>query len=281
MKKIEVNISLVAYKTDISLFSDCANCINQSTQKVAVYVIDNSPNNTLENTVNSFDFNYIHLPFNPGYGAGHNRALMESINNDADYHLVLNADVQFPSDAIEKIVQFMNEHPNVAQVMPKVLNSDGTLQRLCKLVPTPFDLLMRRFLPRSLTQKSREKFELWNTGYDKTMFVPYLSGCFMFLRVSALKKVGIFDERFFMYPEDIDLTRRLASRYDTVFLPTVSVTHLHGAASYKSIRMFLIHAFNIVKYFNKWGWFFDKERRALNHKTISLINQDNKMNDVY
>jgi GT2 family glycosyltransferase len=276
MKKVKLNISLVTYNTDPSLFAECAKCIIKSAREARIYVVDNSPNNSIENFVNKFNFHYLHLPLNPGYGAGHNRALIESINNDADYHLVLNADVQFPADAIEKIVQFMNDHPNVAQVMPKVLNSDGTLQRLCKLVPTPFDLLMRRFLPRSLTQKSREKFELWKSGYDKTMFVPYLSGCFMFLRVSALKKVGIFDERFFMYPEDIDLTRRLASCYDTVFLPTVSVTHLHGAASYKSIRMFLIHAFNIVKYFNKWGWFFDKERQALNNKTISLIDRNDK-----
>lgn len=271
MKKIKLNISLVTYNTDASMLSECASCIIKSSQETKVYVIDNSPNNAIENFVNNLNFHYLHLPSNPGYGAGHNRALIESINNDVEYHLVLNADVQFPTDALEKIVQFMNDNPNVAQVMPRVLNSDGTLQRLCKLVPTPFDLIMRRFLPRSLTQKSRENFELWKSGYDKTMFVPYLSGCFMFLRVSALKKVGIFDERFFMYPEDIDLTRRLASHYDTIFLPTVSVIHLHGAASYKSIRMFLIHAFNIFKYFNKWGWIFDGERKALNKKTISLI----------
>ena len=97
----------------------------------------------------------------------------------------------------------------------------------------------------------------------------------MFLRVSALKSIGIFDERFFMYPEDIDLTRRLASRYDTVFFPDVSVTHLHGSASHKSLKMLLIHAHNMIKYFNKWGWFFDQERNSLNRKALSMIEKNN------
>jgi GT2 family glycosyltransferase len=270
-----LTISIVLYKTSPSLFSECAECIIRSSYSAEVDVIDNSPEESLKNLVTQFGFNYLHLPSNPGYGSGHNRALSQSIKKDVDYHLVLNADVHFPPDAIEKIIEYMNSHANVAHVMPKVLNTDGSVQRLCKLVPTPFDLLIRRFLPRSFIQKSRRKFELWDSGYDKTMFVPYLSGCFMFLRVSALKEVGIFDERFFMYPEDIDLTRRLASRFETIFLPDVSVTHLHGAASYKSLRLFLIHSFNIIKYFNKWGWIFDKERRALNRRTLSAIIDNN------
>jgi GT2 family glycosyltransferase len=275
MKNSKVTISIVLYKTNPSELAECAKSIIQSSYPVDVIVIDNSPEKINEELVIGFGFQYLHLPSNPGYGSGHNRALIQSIAKKTDYHLVLNADVQFPIDAIENIVKYMDKHQNVAHLMPKVLNSDGSLQRLCKLVPSPFDLLLRRFLPRSLTQKKREKFELWNSGYDKTMFVPYLSGCFMFLRVSALKSVGIFDERYFMYPEDIDLTRRLAIHYDTIFLPSVSVTHLHGAASYKSIRMLLIHSYNIIKYFNKWGWFYDKERQALNEKTISLINGAN------
>jgi len=96
------------------------------------------------------------------------------------------------------------------------------------------------------------------------MDVPYLSGCFMFLRVAALKEVGTFDERFFMYPEDIDLTRRIHRKYRTVFYPEVSIVHHHAQSSYKNGKMMWIHGLNLIEYFNKWGWIFDKERKKIN-----------------
>ena len=92
-----------------------------------------------------------------------------------------------------------------------------------------------------------------DTGYNQIMDVPYLSGSFMLLRTSALKEVGLFDERFFMYPEDIDLTRRIGAKYRTIFYPEVSVIHHHEKASYKSVKLLIIHVWNIMKYFWKWG----------------------------
>jgi GT2 family glycosyltransferase len=88
----------------------------------------------------------------------------------------------------------------------------------------------------------------------------------MLLRTEALKDVGLFDERFFMYPEDIDLTRRMHRKYRTVFYPEVSIVHHHAQSSYVNYRMLLIHIWNLIKYFIKWGWFLDKERREVNKK---------------
>jgi GT2 family glycosyltransferase len=93
----------------------------------------------------------------------------------------------------------------------------------------------------------------------------------MFLRTEALEEVGLFDERFFMYPEDIDLTRRIHSKYRTVFYPDVSIIHHHAKDSYESIKMLKIHIVNIIKYFNKWGWIFDKDRRVINKETIDQL----------
>lgn len=266
----KISVSIVTFKTNHDLLIACLNCLSRAKLVSSIYVIDNSPTNEIKPICQKYDCVYIHNPANPGYGAAHNVAIRKSIEGDFDYHLVLNADVSFAGDTVETLVQFMNENPSVGQVMPKVLNPDGSLQRLCKLVPSPADLILRRFIPKIFAIRMRRNFELWDSGYDKTMFVPYLSGCFMLLRCDALKNVGIFDERFFMYPEDIDLTRRMAVKYDTVFYPHVSVIHEHGAASYKSLRMLLIHMFNIFKYFNKWGWFFDSGRRELNKKALRL-----------
>ena len=93
----------------------------------------------------------------------------------------------------------------------------------------------------------------------------------MVFRSTVFSDVGLFDERFFMYPEDIDITRRVHRKYATVFYPYEKVIHDHGRASYKSVRMLFIHIRNMVKYFNKWGWFFDNERRRMNKAALSNI----------
>ena len=121
------------------------------------------------------------------------------------------------------------------------------------------------------------RFEMQASDYNKIMDVPYLSGCFMFFRVSALREIGLFDERFFMYPEDIDITRRMHERFRTVFYPEVSVIHNHARQSYVSFKMLKVHIVNIIKYFNKWGWFFDKERKRINNEIMAngIVNPNN------
>ena len=88
----------------------------------------------------------------------------------------------------------------------------------------------------------------------------------MFMRTDALVSTGLFDERFFMYPEDIDLTRRLRSHFATLYTPEITVIHDHAAESSRFNRMLRIHIVNMIKYFNKWGWFFDSRRRAMNRQ---------------
>jgi GT2 family glycosyltransferase len=136
-------------------------------------------------------------------------------------------------------------------------------------LPAPADLIARRFLPAIFIKKRMQRFEMHESGYDKIIEVPYMSGCFMFLRVDALKKIGLFDERFFMYPEDIDLTRRMHGAYKTIFYPHAEIMHVHERGSYKSWRLFFVHITNMIKYFNKWGWIFDRERKRINKDTLA------------
>lgn len=234
-----------------------------------IYVIDNSRNDLLRLYCQGISERvvYVHSE-NIGYGGAHNVAIKDAMRKGAVYHIVLNPDIYFEPDVIEKLTAYMDEHPEAGQVMPKVFYPDGRLQYLCKLVPTPLDLIFKRFLPAFLVRKRMYRFQLRFTGYDKFMNVPYLSGCFMFFRVAALQQVGLFDERFFMYPEDIDITRRMHEKYKTVFIPDVSIIHAHAAASRTNTRMLKIHISNMIKYFNKWGWFFDAERRKINKKVL-------------
>lgn len=261
-----INVSIVLYNSCFDEIEQLVQTLRKSENVQNIYLIDNSINPSYQ--FGQLPTEYIFNDKNIGYGAAHNIAMLKSIQQGVDYHLVINPDITFEPDILSKISAFMHNNADIGHLMPKIFYPDGQIQYLCKLLPTPFDLIFRRFLPTKWTAKQTAKFELRASNYDQIMDVPYLSGCFMFLRVSTLQHIGLFDERFFMYPEDIDLTRRIHSKYRTVFYPEVSVIHNHAQDSYKNYRMLWIHISNMIKYFNKWGWIFDLERVRIN-KLIS------------
>jgi len=269
--------SVVIYnssKKDIQTVVTCAENSIVST----IYVVDNASNDNLKEFVLGLSEKivYIQGQGNVGHGAGHNIGLRKAIQNGAIYHVVINPDIEFEKGVIEMLAEFMDANPNAGLVMPKIMSRNNELQHLCKLIPTPFDLIFKRFLPAKMTSKRMRKFQLKFTGYDKVMNIPYLSGCFMFFRISVLKEIGFFDERFFLYPEDIDITRRIHEKYETLFYPEVEVVHAHAAASYVNKKMLGIHIISMIRYFNKWGWFFDKRRREINKQVLKELHFYNK-----
>lgn len=265
----QINVSVVLYNTPFAEVERLANTLRKSELVGNIYLIDNSG---IENTrFRMLKAEYLFNDENLGYGAAHNIAMRKSIEQQVLYHLVVNADIVFEASVLNSLLEFMNNNADIGQIMPLILYPDGKIQYLCKLLPTPFDLIFRRFLPAEWTKRRTARFEMRCSGYNKTMDVPYLSGCFMFLRVRSLQQIGLFDERFFMYPEDIDLTRRMHQKFRTVFYPEVSVVHHHAQSSYKNKRMLWIHMVNMIKYFNKWGWICDRERKEVNRSILSKL----------
>jgi len=265
-----LTVSIVTYHNPIYEIDSLLDSI-LLTRIDRIFIIDNSKNDLLRILEKkSPKIQYIHSQ-NIGYGSAHNIAIREAISMGSIYHIIVNPDIQFEPDVIDKLCTYMDLNNDIGQIMPKIVYPNGELQYLCKMVPTPMDLIFKRFIPKCFTRKKIHKFQLRFTGYNKVMNIPYLSGCFMFFRVSALKDVGMFDERFFMYPEDIDITRRMHSKYKTIFYPEVSIIHVHAAESYKSKKMLWIHIINMIKYFNKWGWLHDSERRCINNKLLKEL----------
>jgi GT2 family glycosyltransferase len=267
----DITASVVLYKTPPAQILRLYECLANSSCRPYVYVIDNSPAPTTLPFEMPPWITYIHSEANLGYGAGHNVALRQILGS-SKFHFVLNPDTSFAEGELEKMVTFITQHPDVGQLMPKVIYPDGSLQYLCKLIPTPADLLLRRFMIgpfKRLAQRQNQRFELRFTGYDRQMDVPYLSGCFMLFRTSALQQIGLFDERFFMYPEDIDITRRVNAQFRTLFFPGATIVHDHGRESYRNVRALWIHVRNLVKYFNKWGWFHDPARSQVNRAVLA------------
>lgn len=266
-------MSVVLFITPKTMLKRLYDCIAPALHRCTLYFVDNSP----EPCIVQSDYpgtKYIFSGRNVGYGVAHNTAIREAATEGVDFHFVLNPDIYFVPGTLEAIVDYLEANPAIGHLMPKILSPDGSLQYLCKLLPSPIDLWGRRFVAPlfpAFVEARNETYELRFSGYDKVMDVPYLSGCFMALRMEALKRVGGFDPRFFMYPEDIDLTRRIHRDFRTVYWPVREAIHDHAKESFISRRMLWIHVVNMIRYFNKWGWIFDQERRRFNRETLRAL----------
>jgi GT2 family glycosyltransferase len=259
------SISIVLYENDPEEIGLLIQDIINSTIRVKLYLLDNSASAALNYLGELEQVEYNFNGANLGYGKAHNLAIHKSISAGFPYHLVMNPDIRFQAHVLKDIYDFMEQHQEVGQLMPKILYQDGEIQRLCKLLPTPFDLIGRRFCKNTAWAKSRnEKYELNHFNYDRIINTPSLSGCFMFMRNEVLEKAGGFDPRYFMYLEDYDLTRRMHALSKTIFYPKVDIYHGYQKESYKSMALLKYHVVSAIKYFNKWGWINDPERKVLN-----------------
>nr|WP_276091376.1 glycosyltransferase family 2 protein [Pedobacter sp. JY14-1] len=259
------------YHNDLSILKTIE-CVLKCNLVWTLYLIDNSASDDLRRIVGDSRIKYIFNKNNIGYGSAHNIGIKRSSEAGCAYHLIMNPDITFAPGTLEGIYSFMEQNRDVGSLMPKVVYPDGELQRLCKLLPSPIDLFGRRFLPNNASLKKRNsKYELHAFSYNDILNTPCLSGCFMFTRVDALKKSGVFDERYFMYLEDYDLNRRIHRHAKTIFYPYAQIVHGHAKESYKNGALLRIHMMSAIKYFNKWGWFFDKERERLNREVLNVI----------
>lgn len=226
--------------------------------EVKLFLVDNSPTDDLKILVTDTRIEYIHNPSNPGFGAAHNIVIKKAFELNSSYHLVLNPDIYFKEGTLETICNFMDKNDEFGHLMPKVTYPNGEFQYLCKTNPTFFDLFARGFMPSFLKKafrKRMDKYEYKNHDYNTVIYdVPYLSGCFMFLRTSVLKKVGLFDDNIFMYLEDADITRRFLEKSRTIYYPKAHVYHHFAKLTHKKLKFKWITVESAFVYFNKWGW---------------------------
>jgi GT2 family glycosyltransferase len=268
----DLSASIVVYKNSREILEKTIRSFLSGTAYSKLYIVDNSPTDALKTLVNNPRIIYRFNNKNLGFGAGHNTILRE-ILTETKYHIILNPDVYFDEHIIQELYKFMDGHSEIGQVMPKVLYPDGRLQPLCKLLPTPQTLIHRRFFNfyTSSLEKENYRYELRFSGYDKIMDVPFLSGCFMFLRTEALEKVGLFDEQFFLYTEDADLSRRIHKHYRTVYYLQVTIYHYHQRGSSRNFWLMWCNINSAIRYFDKWGWINDSEREFFNQRTIEQL----------
>jgi len=267
----DITCAIVVYKTDQKKLRRAAQSFLNNSLDTKLYIVDNSPDNRLKNALKGLNAEYFFNNRNYGFGAAHNQ-IIDKVLGKSRFHLILNPDVYFERDTLQKLIDYMDLHADVGCVIPKVLYPNGNIQYLCRLIPGPFTLFMRRFCPsfmKGFSAKINYQYEMRFSGYEKVMDVPYISGAFMFLRNEAIRKVGKFDQRFFLYLEDVDFSRRIQKYFRNIYLPKVTIFHEHGRHSYRNISLLMLHIVSAIKYFNKWGWFFDPVRLSINTAAIS------------
>jgi GT2 family glycosyltransferase len=262
---------IVTYNNERKVLKKAVHSFLDANQNTFLYIIDNSQSDLIKDYFLSNDrIVYVHNPSNPGFGASHNIAINKSIKDGVKYHFIINPDVFFDKHVINSMIDYIKNNQDVGMMMPKILNLDGSLQNLPKLLPSPLGILLRKLKkPSKHYTKFINQYELREVPEDTVYNAPVLSGCFTLLNLKAIKEVGMYDDRFFMYFEDWDLSRRMHEKYKTVYFPKVSVYHGYESGANKRLRLFKIFIQSAVIYFDKWGWFFDKKRKQINNKALA------------
>lgn len=216
--------------------------------KLKVYISDNGSS---DGTPEAIQIAYPQVEIlrsnkNIGFGASHNQVLPLL---QSDYHFVVNPDITLQDDVVTKLCLFLKDHPEVGLVAPRVWNPDGTEQFLPKKDPNFLYLLSGRI---KFLSKYRDIYTMKNTVFTQPTPVEFCSGCFMAMPTEMFRQVGGFDDRYFLYFEDADLTRMIRKTHQTIFNPDVSVTHVWGRAGAKKLKYFLIQVCSMFRYFHKW-----------------------------
>jgi N-acetylglucosaminyl-diphospho-decaprenol L-rhamnosyltransferase len=167
---------------------------------------------------------------NKGMGGGNNAGMRVA---QGRYFFLLNSDAWVAGDGLERLVAYAEAHPAAAVVGPKLLNTDGSLQRSVRAEPTAWRLATEYFFIRKLAPRSRFLNPLYAGGFDHETETEadWLYGPALLVRRDAADAVGLFDEDFFMFSEEVDwMTRFRRAGWKVLFFPGAEVVHVGGAS---------------------------------------------------
>ena len=267
-----LSVSIVTHRTDAATLGKALESLARAVAQarsagelgaVEVHVIDNSPVNARAPARDAMaawpaEAGTIALHAghgNLGYGRANNLVLPML---RSDLHLVMNPDVEVAPEALREALRAMREHPDVGLVAPDVRGRDGERQYLCRRYPSLRALFLRGFAPAALRRSFRgllDEYEMRDVLGDGFFSgVPLASGCFMLMRTPLLARLGGFDERFFMYFEDYDLSMRLSREARIAYVPQARIVHHGGGTSAKGLRHVGWFAASAWRFFARHGW---------------------------
>lgn len=212
-----------------------------------LYVFDNGSFDKTKEVVLSNDPDAVFTENGKNLGFGKANNLVIPIM-DSKYHAIINPDIRLNSDVLTDICRYMDENSDVVMATPRVLFPDGREQHLPKLRPKFIYLLARR---TPFFKKKAAEYTMEDRVITEPLEIDQCSGCFAVIKSKVFKELGGFDERFFMYMEDADLTLRAKKYGKVMFLPQFSVIHEWERSSSKNLKYLLIHISSMFKFLFK------------------------------
>jgi len=256
-----ISITTVLYNNQVEAVQKLVKNILMATkgfEQVDYYLVNNSiDNKVLTNYLNGLDRKHsVHVitpSENKGFGAGNN--LVIPILR-SDYHLLVNPDVFVKSsNEIINMVHFMDTHKEYGLLSPLIKFPNGEVQHLLKRESTVLDMVLR-FTGLPFFSKRKERFVNLPDGYRSLHEASNVPGSFMLFRTNIFRDIRGFDERYFLYMEDSDITKKVNAVSKTIFYPNACVYHEWQRENKKSVHGVVQMMSSTIKYFNKWGWKF-------------------------
>jgi len=251
-KKI-ITASIVLFNNDVNELSKAIDSFLDTSISKKLFLIDNSSTDRLKNKANHPDIEYIFVGKNIGFGAGHN-TVINKIKSFSKYHLILNPDVSFEPLVIQNLIKVIEKEEGLAMIAPKVFFPNGEHQYTCRRYPSLLELLVRRLgVLKQLFPSLIEKGEYRDKDLTKPFYAAYLTGCFQLYKTQDFVNIKGFDERYFLYMEDVDICRKIdASGKKKMYYPKEEITHILKRGSSKRLQLFIRHFLSSVQYFYKW-----------------------------
>jgi GT2 family glycosyltransferase len=241
--ELMVSVIIVAWNGRDYLM-ECLGSLSAAACRVPfeIIVVDNaSSDGSPEEVANRYPgVRLIRNSENLGFSKANNIGLSASVGR---YLCLVNSDVKVLPHCISQLVDYCEANPKVGMVGPRVLGGDGKLQRTCRGFPSLWNMFCRALALDALFpgNKAFNGYKLYHWKQDSLQQVDILTGCFWMIRRDALKQVGLLDEDFFMYGEDMDWCKRFwKKRWPVVFVPSAEAIHYGGASSSNSPIRFYI-----------------------------------------
>ncbi len=230
---------------------------------LTLYLVDNaSPDGTGAQLAQRFlgdaRVQVIQLPQNVGFGSGHNAVLPLL---QSEYHFVINPDITLQRDALSELADYLNGRPEVAMAAPRLVFPTGEEQYVPRRRPTVMGLLARQ-LPLGFLKKYERHYLMRDEDLTHEQEIGFCSGCFFVVRTAAFRAIGGFDEDYFMYVEDADITQKARAEGKIFYWPGTWVCHAWHRNPSRDVKSYLQQLHSMGRYFRKWGlrWGFSLRR---------------------
>lgn len=247
--------SIVVFKESLEDLNTTIECFLNIPYSSKLFLIDNTPNRFFEYVFNDDRIEYIGVEKNIGFGSAHNKILQET-QNISEFHLVLNPDVSFGETVIPNLITELKKDDSIAMIAPKVLFQNGSHQYSCRRYPNAKELIVRRFsFLKIFFKKIIYKGEYREKKLSEPFFAEYLTGCFQLYKTKYFFELNGFDERYFLYMEDVDICKKIDGLgKKKLYYPKEEIVHVLKQGSSKDLKLFLRHTSSAIKYFLKWGF---------------------------